>query len=804
MALPRVGRFTVIEAIGEGSSEFAAYDPDLDRRVTIRVLRSDDEVGLAAARSVSRLVHRNIEAIHQVGQQDELAYVAAEHVPEGPLDVWASEQDSSAVARCLRRAAEGLRTAHEAGVVHGRITCESIRVGDHGDPKLVGFGLATDNDTQADDRAGLYAAFRTAVGDVALPAWLSGPLEREPELVAVERELAEHLDRPRTFNGQSIVLLGIAAGVVLLAWPRDGGEPAEMGEPCTDGTEALVEVWGPARQQAIKDAIAATGERGHPLLWEQVRTRFGAWSDAWSEAHLAACEATRVLETQSEEVYQQRALCLSQLRDQAGVLSDALVAVDSASVVDLTSKAYRLPKVSRCQTHPGSELGVDLTSPDASKVVGDIGMAKAKKQVSRFEEAEALLVDAGERAEKAELWYLAADAHRELATFADRRGELEQAQALAEETLAHAERSGVPNEIVWAWHRLAEIALHRRDADKAAFNLERATSLAEGYDVGEDVWVGLLTLRGQIRFGAGEPGKAADDFLAAAKLVDRLEMDPALGVQARYDAIAPLVHAGRMEEARSVGDAGLERADQAFGPGHMLASGLRLQLAQLAMQTGDLERGLALSKQLLEDLVPSHPYYPQIRLGGVGVHAHILNRMGRGEEAIAPLRAALEELEPKVGSGSPILTTVQTFLADILVDHGEAAEAVTLLEGVVSAAVAHPLTDPMNLAAYQLALANAQAEAGQPDAAAQTVEAALASTLEGTAEHSNSRFATLVDAGETLMKVGKRKRAREVFLQARPIMEATEVDPVNKQIVIDGLAELGETDEQQRAATSSN
>lgn len=789
MALPRVGRFTVIEAIGP--SEFAAYDPDLDRRITIRVLPTDDEVGRAAARSVSRLVHRNIEAIHQVGQEEELAYVAAEHVPGGSLDAWAPGQTSSALARCLRSAAEGLRAAHEAGVVHGRITGESIRVGSDGEPKLVGFGFATDNDTQRDDRAGLYAAFRTAIGDAALPAWLSGPLEREPDLRALELDLAKHLDRPGTFRGQSVALLAIAAGVVLLAWPRDDHDVVMHGEPCSDGTEELMGVWGPTRQQAIEDAIAATGLRGHPLLWEQVRTRFGDWSESWSEAHLASCEATRVLETQSEEVYQQRVLCLSQVRDQAAVLSDALTAADAASVTDLASKAYRLPKVSRCQTREGPGASFESSSPEAGAIVGDIGMAKAKMQVSKFEEAEALLVDAGERAEKAELWYLAADAHRELATFADRRGELEQAQALAEETLAHAERSGVPNEIVWAWHRLAEIALHARNGEKAAFSLERATSLADGYDVGEDVWVGLLTLRAQIRFGTGETSQAADDFLAAAELVERLGMDPNLGLQARYDAIAPLVHAGRVDEAKSVGEAGLRLADEVFGPGHIAASGIRLQLAQLALQQGDVERGLELSKQALDELEPSHPYYPQLRLGAVGVYAHALQRKGKTDEAVPALRAALEELEPRVGAGMPILTTTQTFLADMLVEQGKANEAATLLEGVVAAASEHPLTDPMNLAAYQLALAAAQTESGQSEAAAGTVEAALATTVKGTAELSNSRFSTLVAAGETLMKVGKRDRAREVFLQARPIMEATEVDPVNKQIVVESLAELG-------------
>ena len=473
------------------------------------------------------------------------------------------------------------------------------------------------------------------------------------------------------------------------------------------------------------------------------------------------------------------------------LLSDALTTVDQASVADLTSKVYRLPKVSRCQTRGGPEIGVDLSSPDASKIVGDIGMAKAKKQVSELEEAEALLEDAAERAEKAELWYLAADAHRELATFADRRGELEQAQTLAEETLAHAERSGVPNEIVWAWHRLAEIALHRRDAEKAAFDLERATSLAEGYDVGEDVWVGLLTLRAQIRFGAGETSQAADDFLAAADLVERLGMDPNLGLQARYDAIAPLVHSGRVDEAKSVGEAGLELADEVFGPGHIAASGIRLQLAQLALHQGDTDRGLELSKQTLDELEPSHPYYPQLGLGAAGVYAHALQRKGKTDEAVPALRATLDELEPRVGAGAPILTTTQTFLADMLVEQGKTNEAVTLLEGVVAAASEHPLTDPMNLAAYQLALAGAQAEAGQSDAAAKTVETALTTTVKGTAELSNSRFATLVGAGEILLKVGKRDRAREVFLQARPIMEATEVDPVNKEIVIDSLAELG-------------
>jgi len=751
-----------------------------------------DEDGLAAARSVSRLVHRHVEAIHQVGRDGDIAYVAAEYVPGQSLEAWAHGQTSTAVARCLKQAADGLRAAHDAGVVHGRIASESIRVDANGEPKLVAFGFARGADTKADDRAGLYAAFVAALSGAATPAWLAGPLERQLDLAVLDRELAKHLERPSTFNGQSVALLGIAAGVIMIAWPREEVEPAPTAEPCTDGADELANVWGPERQRAIQDAIVATGARSHPRMWDQVRTQMGAWTEAWSAAYLASCEATRVLETQSEEQYALRTECLMQLRDQAAVLSDALAATDAKRVTDLTSQTYRLPKVERCQSRAGFDAGVgELASPLAREIVGEIGMAKAKMRISQFDEARELLERAGDKAEQAELWYLASDSHRELATFANRNGDHASAGALADETLAHAERSGVPNEIVWAWQRIAEIAMHAGDGEKAAFSLQRATSLAEGYDVGEDVWVGLYTLRGQLRFGAGQPSEAADDFIAAAKLVEKLGMDPGLAIQASYDAIAPLVHAGRPDEAKSIGEAGLRRADEVFGPGHILASGLQLQLAQLALQTGDLDRGLELSKLAMEGPDPSHPYYPQLKLGGAGVYAHALHRKGRTKEAVPALRATLEELQPKVGAGSPILATTQTHLADMLVHVGKADEAATLLEGVVAAAEKHPLTDPLNLSAYKLALATAQAEAGQTEAAEKAVEGALVASAKGTAEMSNSRFATLVSAGETLMKIGNKDRAREVFLQARPIMEAAEVDPVNKKIVVESLAELG-------------
>ena len=71
---PTLGRFSVLARVGGGAMGpvLAAYDPVLDRKVAIKVLRERGEAAkarvLAEARALARLSHPNVVAVHEADE----------------------------------------------------------------------------------------------------------------------------------------------------------------------------------------------------------------------------------------------------------------------------------------------------------------------------------------------------------------------------------------------------------------------------------------------------------------------------------------------------------------------------------------------------------------------------------------------------------------------------------------------------------------------------------------------------------------------------------------------------------------
>ena len=87
----RLGRYVLIEQLGLGAMGivFSAYDPELERKVALKLLRRRGtheqirEGVLREARAMARLSHPNVVTVHEVGTEGDRIFVAMEFVSGG-------------------------------------------------------------------------------------------------------------------------------------------------------------------------------------------------------------------------------------------------------------------------------------------------------------------------------------------------------------------------------------------------------------------------------------------------------------------------------------------------------------------------------------------------------------------------------------------------------------------------------------------------------------------------------------------------------------------------------------------------
>ncbi|MBC8072932.1 MAG: protein kinase, partial [Deltaproteobacteria bacterium] len=108
-----------------------AYDPELDRRVALKLmhaglvgeegsLRDGDQRLLREAQALARLSHVNVVRVYDVGALAGQVYIAMELVEGRTLREWLAQRPRSwrEALAVLLRAGRGLAAAHAAGLVH--------------------------------------------------------------------------------------------------------------------------------------------------------------------------------------------------------------------------------------------------------------------------------------------------------------------------------------------------------------------------------------------------------------------------------------------------------------------------------------------------------------------------------------------------------------------------------------------------------------------------------------------------------------------------------------------------------------
>ena len=220
-----VGRYVIIDFIGRGGMGvvYEAYDPELSRRIALKLVRvadgarrgragSHDRI-LREAQALAQLSHPNVIAVYDVGSFDDAVFIAMELVEGNTLRAWRREQKPTRqeILAVFIAAGRGLAAAHAAHMIHRDFKPDNVLIGSDGRVRVVDFGLARATemvdpsegaDTEADDPTDLGKANSTTGDDtnpitnvLLTPLTEAGRIMGTPRYMAPEQHLGLDVDQ---------------------------------------------------------------------------------------------------------------------------------------------------------------------------------------------------------------------------------------------------------------------------------------------------------------------------------------------------------------------------------------------------------------------------------------------------------------------------------------------------------------------------------------------------------------------------------------------------------------------------------
>jgi len=151
----RLGRYQIEGELGRGSMSivYEAFDPHIDRRLAVKVLREryarevkSRQRFLREARSAGGLNHPNIVTVFDVGQFEGMPYLVMERLSGQNLEEYLETGHRPGPAEVIDigiQLASALDYAHQRGVIHRDVKPSNIYIDrDSGLVKLVDFGIA--------------------------------------------------------------------------------------------------------------------------------------------------------------------------------------------------------------------------------------------------------------------------------------------------------------------------------------------------------------------------------------------------------------------------------------------------------------------------------------------------------------------------------------------------------------------------------------------------------------------------------------------------------------------------------------
>lgn len=289
----RFGRYEIEKELGRGSMGivYQAHDPRLDRRVALKVLRSDLVSSepfvkrfLKEARAAARLAHPDIVTVFDVDEDRGTVYIAMELLPGEPLDQLIRKKmfGEKEIVLFGIRMAHVLDYAHKNGVVHRDIKPANIIIDPDGRLKITDFGVARIEDPSAPQQ--------TVAGEVlGTPAYMSPEqalgrrIDGRTDIYSMGVVLYELCTGVRPFRGDTVsaILMAILhdtppepktmntaispelAGIIMKCMSKEAGGRFQTGKALAEALEQL----GRKEELAAPPAPSTTKSRRRPAFF---------------------------------------------------------------------------------------------------------------------------------------------------------------------------------------------------------------------------------------------------------------------------------------------------------------------------------------------------------------------------------------------------------------------------------------------------------------------------------------------------------------------------------------------------------
>jgi tetratricopeptide (TPR) repeat protein len=682
--LPRgsaVGRYLVLQPLGSGGMAvvYEAYDPELDRRVAVKILRADPEPALAKeqrarmvreAQALARIAHPHVVQVFDVGELGDRVFIAMELVEGVTLRRWLAEKTRSRaeILDIFRQCGRARSAAHRAGLVHRDFKPENVLVDARGVARVTDFGLARAelSDAPAElAEAASSSAQRAMKGRLTRPGHILGtPKYIAPETIFEGRATAaadqfafcvalyEALFGQDPFPGSSVMAVARAAREGELRPAPSGarvpptlaqavcrglsGQPNRRFASMDDLVAALAEDapvgrrrrWPLAAAAAV--ALLAGAGLGYHLL---NRPAVGACPEvaraSWGPA---AREQVRqaLLATHTPFSDETAARTVELLDGYSAALSGALRQACASS-----STARADPTVGRaadCLQQRDAELSALVAVLSRADLEVTRHAVAAAASLPGVESCEATFAGRASPSPRPEALLAALARARALAAC----GPTPEAVNAARDSLQKARAASAPGLEAEAWLALGRVQHDREELAAAEESFYQAAWLAEG---------------------AGDDDVAASAPIELVPLVGCDEARPADGRRCAGEAQAALVRRGPSPELQAQLETGLARlAEQ---EGRYLESQSRFEGA-LALR----ERA-ADSPERVRALV------------GLG---RVLAREGRLEEGLEKQKRALAVEERLFGPRHPEMAALLSSISGVLLDQGNPTDALAYAE----------------------------------------------------------------------------------------------------------------------------